>query len=95
MERGAASRRRRCRAFSTVFIALVEILSRIHRSSLAQYSRLYCRLGCCSVFVRRWEKDTVYPLFAFLPVSMHLRPDTPCSAGRGGGAGARQRASPR
>jgi hypothetical protein len=25
--------------------------------------------------LRMCEKDTLHPLFAFLPVSMHLRPD--------------------
>jgi hypothetical protein len=59
-------------------MAFVLIRNRIHRSSRSQYTRLYCKLTCCNVFVRLWLKLTVYPLFAFLPVSMHFRPLMPC-----------------
>ena len=35
------------------------------------------RFACCRVLFRACEKLTVNPLFAFLPVSWHLRPDIP------------------
>jgi len=47
------------RAFSSVLRALVEMRSRIQRSSRSQNTRLYCRLACCSVFTRRCENETV------------------------------------
>ena len=75
------------RTFSSDLMALVLMRNRIHRSSRSQKTRLYCRLTCCSVFVRLWLKLTVYPLFAFLPVSMHFRPLMPCRPGRDGGRG--------
>lgn len=39
----------------------------------------HCRLTCCSFFVRRFEKLTLYPLLARLFVSMHCREQDTCS----------------
>ena len=39
-----------------------------------------CKFACCNFLLRMCENDTVYPLFARFPVSIHFRPDFPCNA---------------
>ena len=39
-----------------------------------------CKFACCNFLLRMCENDTVYPLFARFPVSIHFLPDFPCNA---------------
>ena len=64
-----------------LFNADVLILSRMYLCFSGQYTLLYCKLTPCNFLFLMCEKDTVHPLFAFLPVNMHLRPDLPWMPG--------------
>lgn len=58
---------------SIVLMAFVHSFSRTQRLPSGQYTFLSCRLGCCSFRLRLWEKVTLYPLLAFLPVRSQTR----------------------
>jgi len=59
--------------FSIVFNALVDILSLTKRLPASHQILLYCRLTPCNFFVLWFEKDTLFALFALLPVSGQTR----------------------
>lgn len=64
-----------CKPFlSTVLIAFVDNLIFTKRLPSSHQRRLYCRFTCCSFFVLWLEKETLFPLFRFLPVKSQTLP---------------------
>lgn len=61
--------------FSMVFNAFVDKRSLTKRLPASHQILLYCKLTNCNFLVLWFEKETLFALFAFFPVSGQILPD--------------------